>query len=302
MGYWQDKFAKMAAEAEENARKKKAMVTLQSGDEIRSRVQEGLDAVRKREAPQATTTTIAPVRTANAAQINTAAQDQFRARQLVLADRVNAVATGGQMGAGELAARREGNRAIAQQQAYARMGRGANAATAARTAATNTANIGLNTAGQAAQAATTDRQMADQTMAGLLTSGRSADIGLATGQAGLNQQAGLANMDAQNQRVFQQAGLDQSTSLANMQSRLQAMGMNDQASLAYLSQLYGVDAAEMQARLQQEQLRLQGQANKNQLLGNLLVAGGTVAGAYLGGPGGAAAGGAAGGAASGTVS
>jgi hypothetical protein len=144
--------------------------------------------------------------------------------------------------------------------------------------------------------------MADQTMAGLLTSGRSADIGLATGQAGLNQQAGLANMDAQNQRVFQQAGLDQSTSLANMQSRLQAMGMNDQASLAYLSQLYGVDAAEMQARLQQEQLRLQGQANKNQLLGNLLVAGGTVAGAYLGGPGGAAAGGAAGGAASGTVS
>ena len=57
------------------------------------------------------------------------------------------------------------------------------------------------------------------------------------------------------QRIFQQAQLNQSTSLANMQARLQAMGMNDQAALGYMAQLLGLSTAEMQARMQADQLR-----------------------------------------------
>ncbi len=288
--------------AEEEARKKAAMTTLSDGDWLRSQTKAGILNAQNRVAPQSGYTTIAPVAQGAGATINMSPQDAWRQRQLALAGRLEGVLNGTQMGAGEMAARREGNRAIAQQQSFARSQRGGNAALAARGAATNAANIGLNTVGQAAQARASDQQMATQTMAGLLEQGRGADIGLATGQAGLTQQQGLANMDARNQAIFQQAGLNQATSLANMQARLQQTGMNDQAILAYLSQLYGVSSTELQARLQYEQIRQGGQASKNQLLGQALTVGGTIIGGIYGGPAGAAAGGAAGSAIGGKVS
>lgn len=289
MGYWDDKAASLRAEAEENARKKKAMTTLESGAEIRDLTRQGLLDTRNRVAPQAGNVRVGNVAQGQGATIDTAQQGQFRMGQLMEAGRLRGVADGTTMGAGQMAVRQEGNRAVAQQQAMARAARGSGAALAARGAAANSANIGLNVAGQAAQAQRADAAQASATMSSLLGQGREQDIGLATGQAGLSQQMNLANLDARNQRVFQQAGLDQSTSLANMQSKLSTMGMNDQAQIAYLSQLFGVDAAEMQARLEQERIRVAGQANRNNLLGNLLQAGGAVAAAKLGQPGAAAA-------------
>lgn len=288
----------MARVAAEKARKEALAGLGQDGDYIRGQTKAGILNAQTRQTPQMQGAQVGQVQGYGGATINQGPQGQTRDHQMALAQRLAGVGDGSVMGAGQMAARQEGNRAIAQQQAMARMGRGGNAALAARGAAMNTGNIGLNVAGQAAQAQRADAQMANQTRAQILDSTRGQDIGLATSQAGMTQQAGLASMDAQNQRIFQQAGLDQATSLANMQSKLQMIGMNDQAILGYLSQLYGVSTAELQARvaLENGQGEAPGTSTGRQLLGGALVAGGTIVGGIYGGPAGAAAGGAAGGA------
>jgi hypothetical protein len=240
----------------------------------------GIEGVQGRAAPQAEAAQVGAVERYGGATIDPAQQAQIRQRQMQLADQLRGVASGQQRGAGELAAQRQGSRAIASQQAMAQMGRGANAAMAARGAARNVADIGGQVAGQAQQAALQDQAAARAQLGGVLGQARGADIGLAQAQAGLSQQAGLASMSAENQRIFQQAGLDQSTSLANMQAKLQTMGMNDQAILGYLGQLYGMNAAELQARMQQEALRI-GSA-KEGMLPDLLQMGGTLGAAYAG--------------------
>ena len=123
---------------------------------------------------------------------------------------------------------------------------------------------------------------------------------MASENAQLKQQMKLANLSAQNMRVFEQARLDQATSLADQASRLQTMGMNDQASIAYLAQLYGIDQAEMQARLQLE-LGKMAEPKSPSKLGGLMTVGGTIIGGVAGGPAGATAGGAAGGALGGSM-
>lgn len=265
---------------------------LQSGQELRNQTYAGLAGVQNRQAPQAGNTTIGQVYRGQAAQLAGVPQDQWRNMQYATANRLQGIASGQQMGAGQLAVRREGNRALAQQQAMARMQRGAGAAMAARGAARNMGNIQLGVAGQAAQAQLADQQMANQTMAGIMGQGREQDIGFAGQNAQLQQQMSMANMTAQNQRIFQQANLNQATSLANMDARLKMMGMNDQAAVAYMAQLFNIDATEMQARLSQE-LGKKESVDPN-YLGGLMTVGGTIIGGIYGGPAGAAAGGAAG--------
>jgi len=273
---------------------------LQNADWIRNQSMQGMLDAQGRQAPQAGYTQIGNVARGTAATLGTGPQNQFRQRELGLADRLLGIGSGQQMGAGELAARRQGQRAAAQQIGIARMQRGGNAGMAAAGAAQNIGNLGIATAGQAQQAALQDQQMANQTAAGLLGQARGADIGMATTQAQMQQQMRLANMDAQNQRLFQQAGLNQATSLANMQARLQQTGMNDQAALAYMAQLYGVDAAEMQARLALETAKMQNDKGGS-TLGGLMTVGGTVIGGIAGGAPGAAVGAQAGSAVGGTV-
>lgn len=236
----------------------------QSGDYIRDTSKTMISDIMGRQAPQADRTVVG-----NVSQMDTGRSDQFRQQQLGLTNRLSDIMMGNRAGAGELAARRMGERAQAQQLAMAASQRGGNAALAARQAARGVADVSQQTAGQAQQAALQDQQAA----AGLL--------GQVSGQArGQDLSTAAQNMSAQNQRIFQQAGLDQATSLANMQARLQMMGMNDQAVLGFLSQMFGVDAAEMQARLQQDNQRI---AQRDPgLLGDLIAAGGTVAGAYAG--------------------
>jgi hypothetical protein len=298
MAWYGDEYRRQVEEEARRAAAAAAQRTsLESADWLRNQSMKGMLDAQGRQAPQAANTRIGNVSTYGGATIDQSQQNQFRERELALADRLFGIGSGQQMGAGEMAARRQGNLAVAQQQGMARMARGSGvgSAIAARSAARNAGNIGLDTAGLARQAALSDQQMANQTAAGLLGQGRGADIGLATSQAGLRQQAGLASMDAQNQRIFQQAGLDQATSLANMQARLQQTGLNDQAALAYMAQLYGVDAAELQARIQLE-LGEMAKPKGGSTLGGLMTVGGTIIGGVAGGPAGAAAGGTAGGA------
>lgn len=239
---------------------------LQHSQYIEDQAKQQIGAIDNRQAPTMKHTAIAPVKTGQAATIATGPQDQFRNMQTEMAKRLAGQASGAVAGPGQMAAKDAVSRAIASQQAMANMARGGNSMQASRAAARNAADIGVAGAGQMAQASLQDRAMAEQQLAGVLQGGRAADIGLAEGQAQLGQQMNLANLSAENQRIFQQAQLDQAGSLAEMDAKLRTMGMNDQARLAYLSQLAGIDQAQLAAELQAQQ-------NRNQMLGGLIQTG-----------------------------
>lgn len=216
----------------------------QDRQQIQDVINQGLQSTANRAAPQAGTT-----------QIATGPQDQFRGMQVQQANQLAGIANGQQMGAGELAARRAGQQAIAAQHANAALYRGGAAPAAALGAARNIVNIGGQTAGQAQQAALSDQANANQLLTSALGQGRSTDVGLATNQAQLNQGAQLANLQAQ----------------------LQQRGLNDQQQLAYLQQLTGMDANQLQAQMAGYQVQKQSPG----LVGNLLQAAGPVASAAI---------------------
>lgn len=114
-------------------------------------------------------------------------QNQFRDRQMSQLDQLGRIASGTQKGAGELAAERQVQNALAQQMAGARMARGSMAGLAGRTAARQGAAIGLSGVGMGQQAALQDQSMAQQLMGQLSTQGRGQDIGIAQGNAQLAQ-------------------------------------------------------------------------------------------------------------------
>lgn len=132
-----------------------------------------------------------------AAQLDPSQQAQFRNMQLQQAQQLQGIASGQMKGAGELAADRSVQSALAAQQAQARAARGGqNAALAFRQAARNQAGIGLSGAGQAQQAALQDQQMAQQQLLGALGQGRSQDIGIAGQNAQLQQNQYGQNLNA----------------------------------------------------------------------------------------------------------
>lgn len=221
---------------------------LQDAGFMRGYIKDRLGQIDSRQAPQT-----------GSVNINTGPQSEWRAREMALANQLGRVASGQEKGAGELAVGRQFQQGLAAQMAQQRMARGAGAGIAARAAARNAGDMTVNASGMAQQAALQDQGVARQLLAGVLGQGRGADIGLATSQAGLTQQGNLANLHA----------------------KLQTMGMNDQAALGYLSQMFGISQAEMAARLAQEQTAMQDQG----IFGDLLQMGGALAGAYIGKPG-----------------
>lgn len=217
---------------------------LQGGDWMREYMRGQLGGVGSRQAPQV-----------GGAQVASGPQGQFRNQQQQLAGQLQGVASGQQMGAGEMAVRRQMQQAMAQQVAQSRMARGGNAAIAARAGARAMGDLGVNAAGQSAQAAMGDQAQARGLLAGVLGQGREQDIGLASQNAQLQQQAALANQAA----------------------KLQQMGMNDEQIARLLGQMYGVDAAEMQGQLG----LMQGNQQQTGIFGDLLQTGGTLGGAAI---------------------
>lgn len=228
------------------------------GDVLRRRAfSQFSQATRGHTAPQADRTQVG-----NVSRLDQSRSDEWRKQQMALANRLTGIASGQQQGAGELAVGRQVNRALAAQQAQARMARGSNAGIAARAGARGAADVTLAGAGQAREAALADQMAANQALAGVAQGARGQDLEAAT-----------QNMSAENQRIFQQAGLDQATSLANMQARLQQAGMDQQSALQYLAMLYGMDQAEMAARVGQD-------VAQAQQVGGIIGAGGQLAGQF----------------------
>jgi len=272
--------ARKKREAEAAAAAAAAAAAQRQTDTYKGAAMAGMQGAQNRDAPQAARTVVGPVAQAGYTTLDGAAQNQSRQFQMDLANRLQGIASGQQKGAGELATERQVRQGIAAQMAAAASQRGGNAALAARGAARNAGALSTSGVGQAQQAALQDQSAANQALAGVAQGMRGQDIDLASQNAQLTQQTNLANMSAENQRIFQQAGLDQSTSLANMQAKLTQMGMNDQAALSYLSLLFGRDAAELNAQLQREGLDAATQQN-GLGWGDVLSVGGTLGAAAL---------------------
>jgi hypothetical protein len=185
------------------------------------------------------------------AQLAGGPQDQARAGMLGVANRLGAIASGQQAGAGELAVNRQVDAANAAQISAARMARGGNAALAARGAARNQADLALSGAAQASQAQMADQQQANALLGQTYGQLRSGDIDFASQNAQLGQQAQIENMRAQ----------------------LAQTGMNDQQQIAALGQQLGWDQAKIQAELQRAGIR----AGDKGVLPGLLQAGGQAA-------------------------
>lgn len=241
-------------------------------------VGQGIAGAQNRPAPTAGYTQVGPAATGQAAQIATGPQDQFRGMQAQQANALLAQVLGQQKGPGELAAERMTARGIAAQGAMARSARGGNAGLMGLGAARNAVDIAGAGAGQAQQAALADKSQANALLSQALGQGRGQDIGLATSQAGFNQQMGMANMDAQNTMAQLQAQLNQGTSLANLQAQLQQTGMNDAQINNLLGQLLNMNISEMNAGVA-------AQGQNQGYLGGLLNTAGQVAGSYLSRPG-----------------
>lgn len=225
-----------------------------------------LDSIWQRNAPQAQAAQLA-----SASQLDPSQQMQARGQMQTLADRLNGIGAGTQVGAGEMAVNRQVGQAQANQQAMARMARGTNAALAARAAARGTADIGVNGAGMAAQAQMQDQQGANGQLGGVLNEMRGGDINVA-GQ----------NANLQQQRNMLQGQFGQQVNLANQGAQLQQTGMNDQANMGYLAQMMGMDQQQFQNEMAKRGLASQDKG----IFPGLLQAGGTIAASYAGRPAG----------------
>jgi hypothetical protein len=122
--------------------------------------------------------------------------DPFRAAQLQQMGQLQGIASGQQQGAGELAAQRQYQNAIAAQQGIARMARGGNAALAYRNAANQSAALGSSAAGMGQQAALQDQMNAQGMLGQVGAAGRQGDFGVANANAGY--QANAQALNSQN--------------------------------------------------------------------------------------------------------
>lgn len=188
--------------------------------------------------------------TVQASQLATGNIDQSRGGLMGVAGDLGRIASGQQAGAGEIAVNRQLGQATAAQTAAARMAHGANAALASRNAARNTADLGLQGAGQAAQAQMQDQQAAN------------AQRGALYGQA-YGQDTNVAQANAQ---------LGQQASLANQQSQLYQTQMNDARQIQAIGAQLGWD----QARIAAEIAKSQAQNQDKGIFGGLLGAAGQI--------------------------
>jgi len=188
----------------------------------------------------------------SAATINQSPQDQFRQGQSALATQLmqQAQGQGPSVAGAQLQAGMD--QAMQNQMAALASQRGMNAGLAGRLVAQQGADQQAKLAQQAGLMRLQEQNQAQQQLGQALAQGRAQDIGLATTQAEMQQQAGLAG-----------AQMQQARDLANLQAGLEQQRMKD----AYALQLQGLgtqrDVAGLQSAAQQ-QLANQGMAYGSQ--------------------------------------
>jgi hypothetical protein len=155
---------------------------------------------------------ISPLERVQAETIDRTRSDEFRQRQMALADQLSATARGEGPSVAGTQLREATDRAIANQMAVARSGGGP---LAMRNAQLNTSQLQQEASRTASLTKMAEAIQAQNSLGGVLAQGREGDITLDTNQAGLNQNANITNANAANQRGVQQAQLNQDVALAN---------------------------------------------------------------------------------------
>lgn len=212
------------------------------------------------------------------AQIATDPQAQFRQGQqdLVSALQAQAAGQGPSLAAMQMDDARQQN--IATAMALGASQRGLTAGQGLRSIADQTQAANQAAARDAMRGRIAEQLAAREQLGGVLSGARAQDIGLATSQAGLEQQAALSNQAAANQFALQQAAmeqdaaaanqgainqlalqqgaLDQQTALANQQAGLQAQAQQDALIQALNQQMGGIAQTQDQRLMDLERIKL----------------------------------------------
>lgn len=183
---------------------------------------------------------------ASAAQIDKSPQDQLRDIQVTQANRLSNTASGQGPSLVNSQLQKGMEQSLATQVAGAQAQRGNSKVGGTQK---NLANAGAlaqaNASGKAAELGIAERQGAESQLTSSLTSTRAQDLGLATNQAGLEQQTNLSNQGAVNQRTSEQGQLNQqanvidagasnqrATNQANLEQGALSQTSSQRASLA----------------------------------------------------------------------
>lgn len=199
-----------------------------------------------------------------AAQIAMGPQDQFRGQQNWLSGLLGAGAMGLGPSAAQAQLQQATGRNMSQALSMALAARGGTQGAALKQAGMQRALISQDAGLQSAQLRAQEMQAAQQAMGGVLAQGRGADIGLATDQAGLqqqrmmqqgafNQQAAGQNASFQQQQMLQQGAMNQQMGIANLDALMQQQRQKDDLVARYLGMGIALDQASYMADLQQKQ-------------------------------------------------
>jgi hypothetical protein len=202
------------------------------------------------------------------ANIATGPQDQLRQRQMGLVEMLQGQAAGYGDSAARAQFQQATDRNLSQAIALGASQRGAGRGGALRGIANQQAAIGQQAAVDSGQLRMQEQIQAQNQLAQVLAGTRGQDLGLATGQAQLSQQAGMAN---------QAASLQQESLNNNMMQYYMSMGFNlDQAKAAAAQAL---EAARAQRYGLEKGLAVQTRGQDMQLAGaTVQAAGSTVSG------------------------
>ena len=185
------------------------------------------------------------------ANVNLAPSNQFRGGQSDLAAALLARAQGqGGPSPAELQMRRGQEQASRRALGLAASQSGVAPGLALRQAQDAQSQMLLDTNQQTAILRSQEQMQAEQALGGLLQGARGQDLGAASEQARLLQEAGLFSAGAQNQAGLQKAGFNQQTGLANQQAQITQQQLNDQFTQYYESLGFSREQAQQQAAQQ----------------------------------------------------
>lgn len=163
----------------------------------------------------ATSSQLAPTALATSASIDPTQQAQFRAQQEGLVSGLNGAIAGTDPSVAAIMLKQQTDANIANQYALAQAANGQNTGLAQRQAQIDAGNVSQTAIGQQALLRAQEIATARGQLGSVLDSGRTQDLTLAQGQAGLQQQTALANQGAVNTASATQLGADVQTKLAN---------------------------------------------------------------------------------------
>lgn len=240
-----------------------------------------MNAALVREGVRADPAAVANMARSDAARVDTGQQGQIRAQQEQALGMLTDAAAGRAPSAAEQMLQRASDRAMQQQFAMAASARGNQVAGAGRAAMMNAAAINSDAMEQARIQRAQEQATARGQLVGALSDTRGQDIGLATTQAGFQQQTNLANQQAFNQGEMFNAGAANSNNQLNAQFAQQVMLQNQDAvnrfrlqqqQLGTQTALANLDAQLKQSGLDQDQQRMLIQAilqgNQQAIQGN----------------------------------